>query len=97
LSGLEILPEMRDMIRRKVAERLGDMKRAEVQARIDKARQQMETLTDLLLNNQIQRPTYNERYVALERVLHTAQRDLAQESDVDKVLATLSNMAVHWV
>lgn len=95
LSKIQFSDEMRVIIRKNTAERVGDERRLKAIADIAKIERQMETLTDMLLNDQIQRPSYNERYTGLERALSDARRLLSRETEIDVLMATLSDLGAH--
>ena len=95
MSQLAFPEEMREMIRRSVAERIGDENRMKAVADVAKIEHQMEVLTDLLLNEQIQRTSYNERFIGLERALGHAKRQLTKETEIDVLMNALTDLGSH--
>lgn len=93
LSRVQFPPELREIVRARVAERTGDTWRRETRERIALLEHQLETLIDLLLANQIKRESYNVRYTELERALRDARADLSKEDDVDRLMAALTDMS----
>ena len=93
MAGIQFPPEMRDMIRRSVAERVGDERKLKARRDIDTFSRQMEVLMDLLLSGQVQREHYNTRYAELERALRVAQSELVREDDVDKLMNNLNDLS----
>ena len=92
LSGVKFPEELRFLIRQFVEARVGDESRLKAESDIKRIEQQMETLTDLLLNNMIERSSYNTRYIQLERALTDAKALLSHETETDGLMNKLSDL-----
>lgn len=92
LSGIGFPPELRALIRARVAERVGDDRKRKAAADLADYQRRMEVLQDLLLDRKIERDAYNRRYTELERAARDARAELAREDDVDRLMASLTDL-----
>ncbi|MCC7208338.1 MAG: recombinase family protein [Anaerolineae bacterium] len=92
LGGIAFPPELRAAIRACVAERVGSARQQAAREEIAELDKRMQSLVDLLLDGQIQRTHYNERYTELDRALKSARAELTKEGDVERIMSTLSDL-----